>query len=65
MDDNNENFMAYIIASGTNSIATFTDEECSQVDIYLNIPPIEEDAAPSRTHQQIMKTMLETMRKVL
>jgi hypothetical protein len=45
MDDNNENFMADIIASGTNSIATFTDEECSQVDMYLNIPPIKEDAA--------------------
>jgi hypothetical protein len=29
MDDNYDNFMADIIASGTNTIATFTDEECS------------------------------------
>ena len=46
MDDNHDNFMADIIASGTNTIATFTDEECSQADMYLNIPPNEEDAAP-------------------
>jgi hypothetical protein len=37
MDDNHDNFMADIIASGT--IATFTEEECSQADMYLNIPP--------------------------
>jgi hypothetical protein len=35
--------MADIIASGT--IATFT-EECSQADLYLNIPPNEHTAAP-------------------
>jgi hypothetical protein len=46
MDDNHDNFMADIIASGTNTIATFTDEECSQADMYLNIPPNEDDAAP-------------------
>jgi hypothetical protein len=45
MDDNHDNFMADIIASGTNTIATFTDEECSPADMYLNIPPNEEDAA--------------------
>jgi hypothetical protein len=44
MDDNHDNFMADIVASGTNMIATFTDEECSQADMYLNIPPNEEDA---------------------
>jgi hypothetical protein len=38
--------MADIIASGTNTIATFTDEECSQADMYLNIPPNEDAAAP-------------------
>jgi hypothetical protein len=46
MDDSHDNFMADIIASGTNTIATFTDEEYSQADMYLNIPPIEEDVAP-------------------
>jgi hypothetical protein len=46
MDDNHDNFMADIIASGTNTIATFTDEECSQADMYLNIPPNEDDGAP-------------------
>jgi hypothetical protein len=44
MDDNHDNFMADIIASGT--IATFTEEECSQADMYLNIPPNEDTAAP-------------------
>jgi hypothetical protein len=43
MDDNHDNFMTDIIASGT--IATFTEEECSQVDMYLNIPPNEDTAA--------------------
>jgi hypothetical protein len=43
MDDNRDNFMADIIASDT--IATFT-EECSQADMYLNIPPNEDTAAP-------------------
>jgi hypothetical protein len=38
--------MVDIIASGTNTIATFTNEECSQADIYLNIPPNEDAAAP-------------------
>jgi hypothetical protein len=33
MDDNHANFMADIIASGTNTFATFTDEECSQADM--------------------------------
>jgi hypothetical protein len=46
MDDNHDNFMADIIASGRNTIATFTDEECSQADMYLNIPLNEDDAAP-------------------
>jgi hypothetical protein len=36
--------MADIIASGT--IATFTEEECSQADMYLNIPPNEYTATP-------------------
>jgi hypothetical protein len=44
MDDNNDNFMADIIASGT--IATFTEEECSHADMYLNITPNEDTAAP-------------------
>jgi hypothetical protein len=44
MDDNCYSFMADIIASGT--IATFTEEECSQADMYLNIPPNENTAAP-------------------
>jgi hypothetical protein len=46
MDDNHDNFMTDIIASGTHTIATFTDEECSQADMYLNIPPNEDAAAP-------------------
>jgi hypothetical protein len=46
MDDNHDNFMADFIASGTNKIATFTDEECSQADMYLNKPPNEDDATP-------------------
>jgi hypothetical protein len=46
MDDNHDNFMADIIASGTNTVATFTDEECSQADMYLNIPMNEDAAAP-------------------
>jgi hypothetical protein len=44
MDDNHDNFMADIIASGT--IATFTEEECSQAVMYLNIPLNEDTAAP-------------------
>jgi hypothetical protein len=44
MDDNHDNSMADIIASGT--IGTFTEEECSQADMYLNIPPNEDTAAP-------------------
>jgi hypothetical protein len=46
MDDNHDNFMADIIASGTNTIATFTDEVCSQADMYLDIPPNEDVATP-------------------
>jgi hypothetical protein len=46
MDDNHDNFMTDIIDSGTNTIATFTDEKCSQAHVYLNIPPNEDDAAP-------------------
>jgi hypothetical protein len=46
MDDDHKNFMADIIASGTNTIATFTNEECSQAHMYLNIPPNEDAAAP-------------------
>jgi hypothetical protein len=42
MDDNRDNFMTDIIASGT--IATSTEEECSQVDMYLNVPPNENTA---------------------
>jgi hypothetical protein len=45
MDDNHDNFMVDIIASGTNTIASFTDKECSQADMYLNTPLNEEDAA--------------------
>jgi phosphatidylinositol kinase/protein kinase (PI-3 family) len=37
--------MVDIIASVTNTIASFTDEECSQADMYLNIPTNEDDAA--------------------
>jgi hypothetical protein len=44
MDDNHDNFMTDIIASGT--IATFTEEECSQADMYLSIPPNEDTIAP-------------------
>jgi hypothetical protein len=65
MDDNHDNFMADIIASGTNTIATFTDEECSQADMYLNIAPNEDMLPLSRTQQLILRTILETMRKVL
>jgi hypothetical protein len=36
--------MADIITSGT--ITTFTEEECSQADMYLNIPPNEDTVAP-------------------
>jgi hypothetical protein len=43
MDDNHDNFMVDIIASGT--IATFSEEECSQGDMYLNIPLNENTAA--------------------
>jgi hypothetical protein len=46
MDDNHDNFMVDIIASGTNTIASFTDEECSQADMYFKIPPNKDVAAP-------------------
>jgi hypothetical protein len=62
MDDNYDNFMADTIASGT--IATFT-EECSEADMYLNIPPNEDTTALSWTQQLKLRTVLETMRKVL
>jgi hypothetical protein len=58
--------MVGIIASGTNTIATFTDEECSQADMYLNIPPNEDDVAPVEdTTANIEDNFLETMKKVL
>jgi hypothetical protein len=44
MDGNHDNFMADIIASGT--IATFTEEECSQADMYLNILVNEDTTTP-------------------
>jgi hypothetical protein len=62
MDGNHDNFMSDIIASRTNTIATFTDEVCSEADMYLNMrtmPPL------SRTQELILRTILETMRKVL
>jgi molybdopterin biosynthesis enzyme len=65
MDDNHNNFMADIIASGTNTFATFTEEECSQVDMYLNIPPNEDVAAPVEDTTTNIETILEIMRKVL
>jgi hypothetical protein len=39
MDDNNddERIIEDIIARGTNTVATNTDEECSQADGFLNI----------------------------
>jgi hypothetical protein len=43
VDDNHDNFTADITASGT--IASFTEEECSQADMYLNIPLNEDNAA--------------------
>jgi hypothetical protein len=63
MDDNHDNFMADIIASGT--IATFTEDECSQADMYLNIPPMRTLLPLSWTQQLMLRTILETMRKVL
>jgi hypothetical protein len=45
MNDNHDNFIVDIIASGKNTIATFIDEECSQADMYFNIPPDEDDVA--------------------
>jgi hypothetical protein len=57
--------MADIIASGTNTIATFTDEQCSQADMYLNIPPNEDVVAPVMDTKLILRKILKTMRKVL
>jgi molybdopterin biosynthesis enzyme len=65
MDDNHGNFMTYIIASGANTIATFTDEECSQVDMYLNVPPHEDDVVPVKDTTTNIEDILETTRKVL
>ena len=44
MDDQNdhERIMADIIAGGPNNVPTFTDEECSQADGFLNIPTADE-----------------------
>jgi hypothetical protein len=58
MDDNHDNFMADITASGTNTIATFTNEECSQADMYLNIPPNKRMPLVSRTEQQIVRNRM-------
>jgi hypothetical protein len=49
MDDNDDNFMADIIASGANTIGTFTDQECSQANMYLNIPRMRMMPPLSRT----------------
>jgi hypothetical protein len=46
MDENHDTFLADIIASGINTIATFTDEECCQADMYLNIPLNQDTVAP-------------------
>jgi hypothetical protein len=46
MDDNDDNFMADIIASGANTIGTFTDEECSQAGHVHEHTSNEDDAAP-------------------
>jgi inosine/xanthosine triphosphate pyrophosphatase family protein len=40
--DNNERIMEDIIARGANTVATYTDEECSQEDRSLNINMIAE-----------------------
>jgi hypothetical protein len=40
MDDNNDNderIIKDIIARSTNTVATYTNEECSQADRFLNI----------------------------
>jgi hypothetical protein len=65
MDDNHDNIMADIIASGTNTIATFTDEECSQADMYLNIPPNEDDTAPVEDTTANIEDNSRTMKKIL
>jgi hypothetical protein len=58
MDDNHDNFMADIIASGTNTIATITDEDGSQADMYLNIPPNKRMPPVSRTEQEIVRNRI-------
>ena len=44
MDQNNDHgsIMEDIIASGSNQVRTYTDEERSQADGFLNIPVVEE-----------------------
>jgi hypothetical protein len=41
-NDNDERIMEDIISRGTNTIATYIDEECSHADKFLNINMIEE-----------------------
>jgi hypothetical protein len=41
-NDNDERIMEDIIAHGTNTVATYMDEECSQADRFLNINMIGE-----------------------
>jgi hypothetical protein len=36
-NDNDERIIEDIIARGTNTVATYTDEDCSQADKFLNI----------------------------
>jgi hypothetical protein len=35
--DNDESIMEDIIARSANTVATYTDEECSQADMFLNV----------------------------
>jgi hypothetical protein len=46
-------------------MVTFTDEEYSQTDMFSNIHLTEEDIAPIEDTTTILRTVLETMRKVL
>jgi hypothetical protein len=41
-NDNDERIMEDIIARGANTVANYTDEDCSQVDKFLNINMIGE-----------------------
>jgi hypothetical protein len=40
--DNDESIMEDIIARSANTVATYTDEECSQADMFLNVNMIGE-----------------------